>query len=152
MNQIRERILYSLAALKSLLNPLKCPVCKSKIDLAAPSSKKGGNNFACVTDNAHYGLFIVHWELPVRIESETVKVYDHKYLYEIDQFHTLTIPNRKATKSNETIIFIREIDKNRNIVKHGKIDQLQFSQILFDFQNTNQEKIINRVKTILVFQ
>ena len=152
MNPIRERILYSFAALKSLLAALKCPVCGSKIDLAAPSSKKGGNNFACIADNNHYGLFIVHWELPVRIESETVKVYDTRYLYEIDQFHTLTIPNHKASKSNETIIFIREIDSERNIVKHGKIEQLQFSQILFDFQNTTQEKVINRVKTILVFQ
>lgn len=152
MNAIREKILYSLESLKAMLATLKCPVCQSKIELAPISSKRGGNNFSCVADNKHYGLFIVHWELPVRIESETVRVYDDKYLYEIDQFHTLTIPNHKATKSNETILFIREVDKERNIVKNGKIEQLQFPQILFDFKNTTEQKILNRVKTILVFQ
>lgn len=136
---------------KKILNSLRCPICKSQIDLFQ-AKKKNGNNFACATNHTHYAMFFVSWDLPYRIEQEDVQVYSGNYLYEIRQHHYLSPPSLPPMKCNETLIYIKEVDKELRVIEKGKLLKFQYPQLLFDFQNTTNEKIINRVKTILVFQ
>jgi len=137
---------------KRLLNSLRCPICKSQIDLLSFTKNKKGNNFGCAQDQNHYAIFLVHWDLPFRVEQEDVQVYSGKYLYEIRQNHYVSPPTIPAVKCNETLIFIKEVDKEFRVIEKGKLQHFQYNQILFDFQTTSKDKIINRVKTILVFQ
>ncbi len=143
---------------KAFLNSLKCPVCKSQIDLFQ-AKKKDGNNFACVQDYTHYAIFLVHWEQPLRIESEDVRVYKGKYLYDIKQHHYLPGNNHFGLgpgfgplRCDKTTIIVREIDKEFRIIEKLEAKSFEYDKVLFDFQNTSEQKIINRVKTILVFQ
>lgn len=134
---------------KKILNSLKCPICGGQIDLLSynkPTSRKG-NNFGCVVDQMHYALFFVHWEDPVRIEKEVVWLYEGTYLYEVVQEHYFLgrpIPG--------TDIYMKPVDPEHRVLDNVKPKYLHFNKILFDFTKTNREKLLNRIKTILVFQ
>lgn len=138
---------------KQILNSLKCPICGSQIDLfewAKPVSKKG-NNFGCVAEPSHYGLFFVHWELPYRIEKEDVMIYNGSHLYDIQQEHYIANTSGRV-KITRTRIYIRDIDEEFRIIDNGVFKTFAYNKLLFDFAHTTRDKVINRVKTILVFQ
>lgn len=134
---------------KAMLDSMKCPVCGGQIDLfdwARPVSKRG-NNFGCVRDNSHYGMYFNHWDQPPVILSETVSVIDVNRLYDIEQKHFMgTVPFPGTT------ILIRDVDKEGRTIDGGRFKRLSFDKVLFDFRTLNKEKVINKVKTILVFQ
>lgn len=136
---------------KKILNALKCPVCQSQIDIlnwVVPKiGSKKGHNFGCVSDHFHYSIFFMHWELPIRIEKETVIIYEGKYQYEIAQDYFLS-----GISFPHTHIYIRVVDAEKRILDNHPIKEIGFNKILFDFSKTNREKLVNRVKTILVFQ
>jgi hypothetical protein len=99
-------------------------------------------NYCCVKDWEHYRIYLVHWQPPIIIEYEAVIIYDGKYKYQITQY-----------RPSETRIVIWDIDaENRVIDLKEKKTTFSFNKMLFDFSNTTKEKILNRVKTILVFQ
>ena len=133
---------------KQTLNALRCPICQSQVDLIdwkIPTSAIK-YNFCCATDWEHYRLFFVHWEPVLRVEYETVVIYEGKHQYEIRQ-----------TSSNKTFIFVRDVDaENRVIPKSNQglvvAPDFTYDKHLFDFAKTNRDKIVNRAKTILVFQ
>lgn len=134
---------------KQLLNSLKCPVCKSQIDLVGwqRSQRKDKDcNFACVSMPEHYGVWFPHWDDPSKIYRDVCKVYSGSHLYEIDQRYWLgDIP------VNQTNVRIFDVDPERRVLPKNHL-LFSYNKILFDFRNTTEEKIINRVKTILVFQ
>jgi len=76
------------------------------------------------------------------VEYETVVVYEGKHQYHLTQYD-----------DNRTELFVYDVDAENRIidVKDKKPFLGRYSQKMFDFTNTTKEKIINRVKTILVF-
>lgn len=129
---------------KAILNSLKCPICQSRIDLLDWKDRSDGKkyNFCCSSNWEHYRCFFVHWEPVFRIEYETVIVYEGKHQYRITQYDT-----------QRTEIFIHNVDAENNIIdSRGKgPGKFEYPKHLFDFAKTNREKLVNRVKTILVF-
>lgn len=128
---------------KALLNSLKCPLCQSRIDLLDWKDKSDGRtyNFCCSSNWEHYRCFFVSWEVVPYVEYETVIVYNGKYRYTITQ-HV----------DQHSEIVTSEVDaENRVVDKRGGPGKIRFEQHLFDFSKTNREKLMNRLKTILVF-
>lgn len=129
---------------KAILNSLKCPICQSRVDLLDWKDRSDGRkyNFCCSSSWEHYRCFFIHWEPVYRIEYETVVVYNGKHQYRITQ-----------SEDNKTEILTNEVDaENRVVDKRGGPGKILFNLHLFDFSKTNREKLMNRLKTILVFQ
>jgi len=99
-------------------------------------------NFCCVNNWQHYRVFYVHWEQPFNIEYETVILYEGKHKYEIHQYET-----------DVTNMLVYKVDPEGRVLDE-KVPPLAFSyrKKLFDFSHTNREKLLHRVRTILVFQ
>lgn len=130
---------------KQTLNALRCPICKGQVDLVDWKQKLPTRkyNFCCVNDWEHYRLFFVHWEPVLRIEYENVRIYEGRHLYDITQFENFS-----------TEIFVFDVDPENRIISSDKKAPAPFTynKKLFDFSKTNRDKIVNRVRTILVFQ
>jgi len=138
-------------AAKLILNSLRCPVCKSQIDMLgwqAVMKKSRQFNYCCVAEPEHYGFWFITWDPPLRIESEVVVVYDEHLQYEIKQQHF----DQYGTPSLKTSIYIREVDPEHRVIENIESKVFTYEKCLFDFPNSSGEKIINRIKTILVFQ
>lgn len=142
---------------KAVLNSLKCPLCGGQIDLLDWRSVKKTDpqyNYCCVADWQHYRLFIDSNKNPGFIEYETVIFYDGKYQYQIVQ------ENRAQSLISfpVTAIWLREVDAENRVLekkdsrKKSLLPDFSFDKKLFDFSTTNREKVINRVKMIVVFQ
>jgi uncharacterized protein YbaR (Trm112 family) len=120
---------------KALLNILRCPICKGQLDLlslvANPKKSK---------EYRHYGIFLVHWEYPIRIEQEGVTIFEGSHQFDIEQ------------KGGRTTISIYEIDPEERILDNIKPKIFTYDKELFTFHQTTRDKIVNRIKTILVFQ
>jgi hypothetical protein len=115
-------------------------------DWAKPVSKKG-NNFGCVYDPKHYGIYFVHWEMPYRIEQETVMIQDSSHEYEILQTSHYIGKPLVGTR-----IRMWDIDAEGRVIESSDFKDFNFNKPLFDFAKANKEKLLNRIKTILVFQ
>ena len=76
-----------------------------------------------------------------KIHYDMVDIYEGKHKYRIDQRYLI----------NRTTIDVWEVDIEHNL-KNEKSKIFTYHQIMFDYPNTNREKIINRIKTILTFQ
>lgn len=128
---------------RQILNTLKCPLCQSQIDfyIVNNSHNMYRYNFGCVVDWQHYRFKFDYSDILFKIEYETVMVYDNNYLYNITQYC-----------DNRTEIVINTVDAEHRIIDNKKKILFNYDKRLFDFTKTNQEKIINRIKTILVFQ
>lgn len=134
---------------KKILNTLKCPVCGGQIDVFdwAEKNTKRGVNFGCAYNREDFGIFFVHWEQPIRIEKEVAIVYEDKHQYEVIQEHYLF-----GGKVTNTLINIRDVDAENRVLDSSKTKKFTFNKLLFDFSKTNRAKLVNRIKTILVFQ
>ena len=132
---------------KTILNSLKCPICKSQIDLYdynQKSSKSTSYNFCCATSYDHYRIWFPHWDFPPKIHYDVVEVYDGRYKFQIDQRYLI----------NRTRIDIWEVDAEHHLIneKSKTFTTFTYQKIFFDYPTTNREKIANRIKTILTFQ
>jgi len=101
-------------------------------------------NYCCANNWEHYRILFVHWVVAPKIEYETVVVYEGRYEYLIHQYDN--------NGNNNIEIFVYEVDAENRIIDTKKPSKFSFNKKLFDFSRTNREKIVNRVKTILVFQ
>ena len=133
-------------AARQILNKLKCPICKSPIDLmsytAQPNRK--GYNFGCAQEPDHYAIWFVHWDRKNSLEKESVHVYDEKHKYNIVKDHLPTLI--------QTQIYVHDIDPERRIIPSHKETKLIIEQDVFDFNEFDSEKAINRIKMIFIFQ
>lgn len=107
---------------KDYLNTLRCPVCKSQIDGVATP-------FYCVADRKHYMAYI-NGDLPYAPYREIVNLYDGDRRFEIDQY-------------GRTLITVWDAFPK---------EPFNFDFLVFDFSKTNREKMLHKLKTILVFQ
>lgn len=127
---------------KLILNGLKCPVCHGQIDLLSSIIMKAFN-YGCVYDPWHYHLWFDQYRPVLNIDYEQVIVYEGRHKYRIHQ------NNNKDT----TDIFVYDVDQEGNLVDEAEPPKtFAYDKKLFDFSKTTREKLINRVKTILVFQ
>lgn len=136
---------------KLILNSMRCPLCKAQIDIIEPrpnpSYESWSSNFGCVADPEHYGIWFVHWEgPPPRIVREMIVVNEGDHQYKVVQI--------VEQFTSSTTIKIYDIDAEQRVIygRGHEVRTFQFNKHLFKFSNTNREKILNRIKTILVFQ
>lgn len=116
---------------------LRCPVCRGQVE--------GMVNLYCVYDKNHYMANSTPTEEPFRINSEDVEFIDKSKLFFISQrYWTGHVP------VTQTSIVVQKVDAENRVI--GEIGKLFFDKILFDFQTTSKEKMLNRMRTILVFQ
>lgn len=127
---------------KAFLNTLKCPICKSRLDLYEAIDTSRKYNFCCSSNWEHYRIFFIHWEAVLRVEYETIVVYEGRHQYHLTQYD-----------DNRTELFIYDVDAENRILdsKDKKPFVSRYNKKLFDFTNTTKDKIVNRIKTILVF-
>jgi len=117
---------------KKIINLMKCPICGGQLE--------GISNFYCVYDKKHYALYINNYDVVFQIIKEEVLIFDKLKAYEILQCNTATY------------IYVYNLDGFGNIINpYIKKPDFTFDKYLFDFQSSNKEKILNRIKTILVF-
>lgn len=129
MNVYKERLIA--------LRYLRCPVCRGQVE--------GIVSLHCVYDKNHYVASSTPEEEPFRINSEDVEFIDKSKLFFISQrYWTGHVP------VTQTSIVVQSVDAENRVI--GEIGKLFFNKILFDFQKTNKEKMLNRMRTILVFQ
>lgn len=132
-------------AAKVILNLLKCPVCGSQIDIIYTRNK--AYNCSCVSNPSEYQIDFDYESIPPHIEKECVVVYEGSHQYEVRQIHSSYAP-----LLNKTEITIRDVDPEHRIIHPSKMKIFMFEKLMFDFSHTNREKLVNRIKTILVFQ
>lgn len=127
---------------KKILNNIRCPICSGQLDLPGwqVEQKNKDYNFFCVNDFRHYGIFLIHWDLPISIEQEGVTIFEGSHRFDVVQ------------KNGSTKITIRDVDLEERILDNIKPIVFEYDKEMFIFSQTNREKIINRIKTILVFQ
>lgn len=148
--------------LKEYLNSLKCPICNSQIDLL-PSKhylEILNFNYSCVSDAEHYALRIDNnyssfvqglvSKNKIKMQSLLVKeqviVYSGKYKFIVTKKHNTLMPH--LTISSIVVDPERRVVDNINI----KISNFDINYIDFVNANANEEKILSKIKTLLVFQ
>jgi hypothetical protein len=128
-------------ATKIILNSLRCPLCASQIDMF--QDKRKVYNYSCSSVPEHYRIQFHSLGFPAGVLLESVTIYEGSHQYEIIQNHFTDI---------KTDIIMKSVDPEFRIIDKVSPKIFTYKKVLFDFQNTNKEKILNRVKTILVFQ
>lgn len=136
-------------AVKRFLNSLRCPLCKGQLDLldwSETRKKDTQYNFYCVYEPEHYAVWCLHWVIPPQIESERVILYEGEYQFVVSQQHHYQGPQTCTT------IKMSQVDPENRVIEGLAPKFFTYDKHLFDFTKTNKEKILNRIKTILVFQ
>lgn len=103
-------------------------------------------NYACAANHQHYGIWLDTKELPAFIEEEYVLAETEHKFYLIVQYH-----NRFLNR-HQTNILVGEVDGDGNVIDSKIKKQFTFGKTLFDFGKIGKERLINKIKTILVFQ
>lgn len=114
---------------------MKCPVCGGQIE--------GVDRFHCAFSKNHYSLYINSEVIPFTITYESVRMNDGKKQYYIIQ------------EENKTEIYVFQLNGDYQIIPSDKSKPapkpIRFDKKVFNFLQTNREKLLTRIKTILVF-
>ena len=128
--------------LKKYLDVLKCPICNSMIDMLSIDS----NQYHCASNTDHYWIYIIYdmLDLP-KLAVEKVNIYDEKYKYIIVKDFQISEPMCRIT--------ISKIDQEKRITYFEKNETIYLPINTFDFKYPiSENKMINKIKTILTFQ
>ena len=121
-------------------------MCEGRIDLYNWDLKISNEyNFCCAISPGHYRSFIDHWGSIPNIEHDTIDLYDGNRLYHIEQYYN---------GDCKTTVSVLNLDPEGRVY-HNEGTSAKSSFVfskLFDYSQTTREKILNRVKMILVFQ
>lgn len=140
-------------AVKTILKALRCPICGGALDLYELKPKaEQVYNFCCVNDWEHYRMWFVHWEPLLRVEYEKVVLYEGDYQYAIVQNNYGNDKNHLFGVNGDTTITISKVDPEKRIIETLKPKNFWYTKKFFDFNQTNRDRIVNRIKTILTFQ
>lgn len=136
-------------ATKDFLNRLRCPICAGQIDMFDGKNSKPFTrvNYACAANSRHYGIILIN-DFGPSIREEYVYLYDGPHMYQVQQIHY------GPPLGSTTDIFMYDVNGDNNVIETAKLKnmKLSFRKALFNFNTTNREKLLNRIKTILVFQ
>ena len=121
--------------LKAFLNSIKCPVCGGQIE--------GVTRFHCAFSKNHYNLNINTDVTPFEITYENVKINDGHKQYMV------------AQEPNKTEIYVFQLNGDYEVIQPDKSKPYPiagtFDKKLFNLTQTTREKLLNRIKTIIVF-
>ena len=131
-------------AAKKILNDLRCPVCRSPIDITGYPVFSTTYNYGCADNYDHYLLSVITSVGCSKIEKEQVHVIDSKHKYQI--FKTY------HPKGNKTEITAYQIDSEGRVIFSFKNNKLCLEQEIFNFTKFDVNKAIHRIKTMFVFQ
>lgn len=130
---------------KTILNNLRCPICKSKVDLLSYGYRmllRADHNFGCSNNYDHYTISYIHWESPPNIEEERVVFYSKDKIFQITKMY----PSNKA----EVIISGLDVDYKIYTGIYG--EKLEFGIDYFDFINFDQLRVIDLIDIYRVFE
>jgi hypothetical protein len=104
---------------------------------------EGVSKFHCAFSKSHYNIVIDDDVIPFTIIREYVRLNDGKKQYYIIQ------------SANETEIYVFQLNGDYEVIPPDKTKPapktIKFDQKIFNFLQTNREKLLTRIKTILVF-
>lgn len=131
--------------LKKLLNSLRCPVCKSLIDMIDWRAGYRGYNYGCATNLDHYLVSVMNNDVGTpSLQEESVNIYSEKVKYQL---------SKKYDNANvKTAIGIFDIDLEKRVQFSFKKNVVLFDKDVFDFANFKPDKAIQRIKTLLTFK
>lgn len=118
--------------MKIILDKWKCPVCNSALKQVNRAI------FYCAINHLDFAVELLQDNC-----KELVVIRNQGYQYNIIQRHS-------EKYKNMTDIYVHHLDSENRI--YGKSSHWKFDEIIFNFQCTDKEKILNRIKTIMVFQ
>jgi len=134
--------------IKKILNSLKCPVCNCQIDMTNDSQYLYKcSQYCCVSNSKHYTIYIISYDDKAFIELETVIIYDGNFQYEIRKRYI-----QDLNSSINTTLYIRKVDDENRILDNFKMKVIALNGSHFEFNKTNSIKMLNRIKTLLLFQ
>jgi len=87
---------------------------------------------------------LILWEPIIKIDRECVNLYEENRKYSITKSY---VDSHIITE-----IKVYETDLEHRVIFNFKEKKLVMNIDLFDFANFDQDKAINRIKTIFVFQ
>lgn len=125
--------------LKQLLNSLRCPVCKAQIDIAGRGISRA-YNYCCSSRPQEYMLWIRERSPTPTIVYDKIVVYDSSNKYIADQHYD----------DKTTVFDVWNVDVEGNLTDYSS-KTVKLDYILFDYQKTDREGIIRRLKTVMVF-
>lgn len=135
--------------IKQFLNSLRCPVCKGQIDLIDSKNLKQQfkvYNYGCAQNYDHYVInyFNAHG---YRLEKEMLHIHDASHRYEVRKSYT--VPGSKLI---EVILSVFKTDAEGRVKDDVHLKSLSFKTDVIPFNGQGSEKMLNRIKTILLFQ
>jgi hypothetical protein len=129
---------------KNILNSLRCPLCQSSVDLYDFATERQKPdvyyNFHCINNNDHFEVWFPHWAEICQIDNDVVRIYYNNNYYRIGQYY----PNQA------TYINIGKFGGENRL--NNSSERLYFGNVMFDWQNTNRDKIITRLQTLMTFR
>lgn len=131
-------------ATKIILNNLRCPLCKSQIDMISVTSINYLCNFGCAYDSDHFMVKIENFDGFSKITYQIVNIYDHKNKYKIIKQNFGSII--------ETIIKVYTTDAEGREQFSFKEKRIELKFDAFNFENFNKEKALGRIKNLFLFQ
>jgi len=127
--------------LKTYFNTLRCPLCNGQLDSI---SKLETVKLYCVSNFEEYICILNTTIYPPTFWWEEVSIYHGNNKYWIGQEY--------KNLDMKCSIQIRSIDKEGRVIEGSKIKSMVFKFKLFDFQSLDKNRILSKLKTILVFQ
>lgn len=124
---------------KKILNSLCCPICKGQID-----QSHNLKFYHCVNDINHYLLSFTG----AIISFEKVQLFDYQNLIKYVIFKRININGLGYNFR----INLNKIDAEGRFIHDFNDKNFTTSINIFDFQNFNLDKAINKIKTIMLFQ
>jgi len=124
---------------KTILNSLKCPLCKCPIDINPVKNY----NYGCALDPTHYRVMFDYTLSKIKYQTFSFCVGDNKYIITINDFG--------QPIGFKTEIFFKKLDGNGFEIDSNKEKRIILEGNLFDFTNFIEEKFLNRIHTILAF-
>lgn len=134
-----------MSKIKQYLNSVRCPMCNCGLD-GSPWQKTGSWIY-CVYDPNHYRQFVDVDEvldlLSIRFEGIIIKTTIKKYSI-TKSYHNGAI--------KFTTIAVNIIDGNGDIIEGSDKKESVVEGDVINLTPFNKEKVIERIKTVLLFQ
>jgi hypothetical protein len=132
---------------KKLLNSLRCPICKSLIDML-PTKISKRYQFGCAVNNEHYAIRLNNGD----IERELVSFFDSKHKYVLLKSHYDGIISVSEGSITDMEINVIDIDLENRVVEGNKIKVIDVNSESFDFRNFNIKEVVYKINLLFLFQ
>ena len=125
----------------SVINKIRCPICQFQIKDGTPDVMESRFNFCCENYSYHYRLWIPFNGIDSpKIQYDNLFICDEqKYQFIIDQRYLANITTIKMYS-----MYTYHLDRI--------YAKFKYNQIMFDYSNLNYNKILNKIKMILLYQ